>query len=380
MWFICTVTRTKKLAFYLTSSGYGGLEMNAVNLAVWMKERGWTVLFYTVKDSRVEQQVKNAGLKAQWVQKPNKYFDIKNAFLLANILKKDQVEKIIIFDNHDLSTANYCKKFFNARLKMLYLQQMQFKVKKTSPAHTFRFSGLNYWICPLESLKKQVLQTTKVPESKIAVIPLCLETDRFLKNSISRSIAHKELGLDENKMIIGVLGRIGPTKGQMGVLKAFSLLSKTHKDLDLLIMGEATINEKICLDYEKDCRQFVKENNLENRVHFRPFRPEVEYFYSAIDIFIMPSRKETYGMVTVEAMLSGVPIIGTNAGGTVDLLENGKLGQLYSFGDANELKEKIENIVLEKYNFSEISKEAKRIASEKYDHRIMCDQLESLLE
>ncbi len=364
----------------MTSTGYGGLEMNALNLASWMNERGWIVFFYTVKGSRLEQQAIKAGLHVQWVQKPNKYFDIKNAFLLANLLKKDQVERLIIFDNHDLSTANYCKKFFNARLIMLYLQQMQFKVKKTSPAHTFRFSGLNYWISPLESLKKQVLQTTKVPESKIAVIPLCLETDRFLKNPISKSMARKELGLEEDKKIIGVLGRIGPTKGQMGVIKAFSLLSEKHKDLQLLIMGEATINEKKCLDYEKDCRKFVKENNLEDRVHFRPFRNEVEYFYSAIDLFIMPSKKETYGMVTVEAMLSGVPIIGTNAGGTIDLLENGTLGQLYSFGDADELKNKIENVLLEKYNFREISEEAKKKASENYDHKIMCEGLETLLE
>lgn len=354
--------------------------MNAVNLAKWMQERGWNIFFYTTKDSRIHQKAVKADINCRFVQKPNKYIDIKNAFLLANLLRKDAADRMIIFDNHDLSTANYCKKFFKSNLKLLYLQQMQFKVKKTSPVHTFRFSGLNYWISPLESLKKQVLKTTKVPGNKIAVIPLCLETKRFLDNSISKAAARKELKLDTERKIIGVLGRIGPTKGQLGVIKAFTLLANTHPQVDLLIMGEPTINEKKCFEYDLKCKAYVKAHKLEDRIHFRPFRSEVEYFYSAIDIFIMPSKKETYGMVTIEAMLSGIPIIGTNSGGTAEILENGGLGQLFSFGNDEELKEKIENILLEKYNSETLSSIAKIVAKEKYDAKIMCELLEPLLK
>ncbi len=374
------VKSSMNLAFYLTSTGFGGLELNAVNLGKWMQERGWTVYFYTTQGSRIHHNAETAGLNCRFVQKPNKYIDVKNAFLLANLLKKDGVDKMIIFDNHDLSTANYCKKFFKSRLKMIYLQQMQFKVKKKSPAHTFRFSGLDYWISPLDSLKKQVLSTTKIPESKIKVIPLCLETERFLNNSIRPTEARAELNLDPNKQIIGILGRIAPTKGQLGVIKSFALLADKHPEADLLIMGEPTINEAVCVDYDLECKAFVKTNNLESRVHFRPFRSDVEFFYSAIDIFIMPSKKETFGMVTVEAMLSGIPVIGTDSGGTPELLEQGNLGQLFSFGNEEELKDKIENVLLEKYNFNSIITKARSVARDKYDAKIMCDDLEPLLK
>jgi glycosyltransferase involved in cell wall biosynthesis len=370
----------KKLGFYLTSTGFGGLEMNAVNLARWMKERGWDVHFFTTRNSRIHRMAEEAGLNCPYVNRPNKYFDMRNAWVLASILRKAGIQNLIIFDNHDLSTANFCKKFFFSGLHMIYLQQMQFKVKKTSPAHTFRFSGLDYWISPLESLKKQVLRTTRVPENKIKVIPLCLETGRFLNNPIKREEARMTLKLPKRRKMIGVLGRIAPTKGQLGVISAFRKLTDKYPDVDLLIMGEPTINEAQCIAYEKECHQMVENCGIQNRVHFRPFRPDVELFFAATDIFIMPSKKETFGMVTVEAMLSGIPVIGTNSGGTPELLEHGDLGQLFTFGRDEELIKRIENLLTEKFNFKEIVEKARTTASDRYDHKRMCEGIEALLK
>lgn len=372
--------KAKKLGFYLTSTGFGGLEMNAVNLGRWMKERGWDVHFYTTRNSRIHKMANEAALHCPYVNRPNKYFDMRNAWVLASILRKEGIENLIIFDNHDLSTANFCKKFFYPRLQMIYLQQMQFKVKKTSPTHTFRFSGLDYWISPLESLKKQVLRTTKVPENKIKVIPLCLETERFLNNTFEREEARNILKLPKRRKMIGVLGRIAPTKGQLGVIRAFRLLTDKYPDVDLLIMGEPTINEPQCMTYDKQCKELVAHCGIQSRVHFRPFRSDVEVFYAATDIFIMPSKKETFGMVTVEAMLSGIPVIGTNSGGTPELLGHGELGQLYTFDRDEELNKKIEAVLTEKFNFREMTEKAKTTASQRYDHNRMCEGIEALLK
>ena len=85
-------------------------------------------------------------------------------------------------------------------------------------------------------------------------------------------------------------------------------------------------------------------------------------------------------MVTIEAMLSKIPVIGTNAGGTIELLENGDLGQLYEFDNDADLSSKIENIILEKFNWQQITEKAFTTARDKYDAKIMCEMLEELLE
>lgn len=370
----------RKIAFYLSSDGFGGLELNALNLASWMNEEEREVHLFISDNERMIERAKELSIQYHIVKHPNKYIDIAEGLRMSKRLKKLGISDMIIFDNHDLSTANFCKQFFYPKLKMIYLQQMQFKVSKKSIFHTFRFSGLNYWIAPLPSLKEQVLRTTRVPEKKIKIIPLSLVTSRFTENKITREQAREELKIDKEVFLMGVLGRIAPTKGQLHIIQAFHQLSKAHPNARLLIMGEPTINEEQCVIYNEDCHKYVKENALEDLVYFRPFRKEVEYFYSATNLFIMASKKETFGMVTVEAMLSGIPVIGTNAGGTPELLEGGQLGQLYSFQNIEEVKEKMENVLLEKYNYKEQVIKAKASAESRYGHKNMLNSILSLFE
>jgi glycosyltransferase involved in cell wall biosynthesis len=94
----------------------------------------------------------------------------------------------------------------------------------------------------------------------------------------------------------------------------------------------------------------------------------------------MPSKKETFGMVTVEAMLSSKPVIGTNSGGTPELLVFGKLGQLFEYQNQEDLVSKVENILLDKYNYHEQIEKAKSIAINQYDSKVMCNSLEKLLK
>jgi len=80
-------------------------------------------------------------------------------------------------------------------------------------------------------------------------------------------------------------------------------------------------------------------------VHLRPFMEDVSIFFSAIDWMVMATKAETFGMVSIESMACGTPVVGSNAGGTPELLENGKLGVLFETLNANDLSEKITEIV-----------------------------------
>jgi glycosyltransferase involved in cell wall biosynthesis len=130
----------------------------------------------------------------------------------------------------------------------------------------------------------------------------------------------------------GIIGRIDPLKGQHIAINALQICNdNTH----LVIMGESTKNEG--RDYEVELKQKVRSLGLQNRVHFRPYSKEVEAFYRAIDIFILASKGETFGTVTIEAMSFGLALIGTNSSGTPEILDHGKAGLLFEPDNASEL-------------------------------------------
>ncbi len=238
--------------------------------------------------------------------------------------------------NKDIAALCSYKRWSNRSVKLVYQQHMQVGVKKRDFIHTLRYNMLDAWISPLEYLKQETISKTKVPASKVTVIPLGLDPGRLINASLPMNEARQQLQLPQDVSLIGVLGRIDPKKGQDFLISA---LAKLPDHYHLLIAGNVTPNEGE--EYLNHLHHLVEKNSLEERVHFRKNQKDVSLFFSAIDIFAMPSHGETYGMVTLEAMLSGVPVIGVNRDGTAELLQHGRFGWLHELEDIDGFLQKL---------------------------------------
>ena len=144
--------------------------------------------------------------------------------------------------------------------------------------------------------------------------------------------------------MLGVLGRIDPKKGQDFLIEALPVLDeKLGIEYHLLIAGSSTLGEGEA--YEKSLHGRVQALELNGRVHFRKAAEDVRPFYRAIDVFCMPSEGETYGMVTLEALASGLPVVGTDRDGTREILGRTESGVLYEFGEVGSFGEAIARII-----------------------------------
>ncbi len=115
-----------------------------------------------------------------------------------------------------------------------------------------------------------------------------------------------------------------------------------------MIVGEPTVNEGY--KYLKMINEYMNNNNLIKSIRFYNFIENTNYFYSAIDIFCLSSLSETYGLVTIEALIKAVPVIASNLGGTPEILNYGTYGELFESGNENDLADKIKNMY-ENYQF-----------------------------
>lgn len=307
-----------KIGFYCSSISWGGLEMNSVRYAQALKQENFEIQLYGVEGTSFFQSATELGLPIQAVPRNKKYFDFMHARSLAKIFQKDGIEIVHFRDNRDLDFLGWLKFFSSREIKLVYHQAMQLGVPKKDIIHTFRFNRIDAWVSTLNYMKKQVLSHTKFPEKKLHVIPLGTNID---STSIhSKEEARKLLNLHSDKFLVGVVGRLDEKKGQLEVIQALSLLKDSKKNIHVVFIGDKTKNEADA--YVQKLQHAIEFNHLQEKTTFLPHQSDMQLLYGAFDLVIVPSWEETFGTVTIEAMASGVPVIGSNTAGTAEILEN----------------------------------------------------------
>jgi glycosyltransferase involved in cell wall biosynthesis len=360
-----------KIAYLCGSSSWGGLEMNQLRNAVWMKERGHDVILLCKKGSPFGENGNRSGLAVRVISGYKKYYDFKAGNALAQLLKSEGVSHLIIRDTRDMSVAVIAKRKSGNQLHLSYFMEMQLGVKKTNLFHTIRFSYLDLWSCPLSWLAEQVKMMTHFKKNRIRVIPSGLDLSQFEK-TLSKKDSREELDLPQDKLIIGLIGRFDPHKGQVLLLEALSKIDDPNACVCFL--GEPT--KESGLEYMNKMRAMILQYSLQDRVFIRPFRKDISTFFNAVDVFVMASKAETFGMVTIESMACGTPVIASNAGGSPEILDNGKFGILFKPLDSESLANKIEYFRRHNRKFDP---EALRNESKKYDHHLVCEKVEVAL-
>lgn len=237
-------------------------------------------------------------------------------------------------------------------------------IKKGSP-HTrliLLAHGIEIWY-PLGSRKKKMLQQcdsifavssfTKnkiieqhgLPEDKCVVLNNCI--DPFLplpsRHKKNEALLYK-YGFTKKDKIVLTLTRLSSKeryKGYDNVIRAVAGLIKTYPDIKYLIAGGYDTMEKAFVD------NLIQQSGIQQNVLLPGYikEEELEDHFALSDMYVMPSRKEGFGIIFIEAMYYGLPVIAGNTDGSADALLNGALGQLVNPDGVKEIASAITNVL-----------------------------------
>jgi UDP-glucose:(heptosyl)LPS alpha-1,3-glucosyltransferase len=223
------------------------------------------------------------------------------------------------------------------------------------------------------SVKEDIIKYYNIPEEKIRVVYSGVNLKEFNPENIKykKEIREKH-GISPDDILLLFVGNPYERKGLEFVIRALSKIKQ--KNVKLLVSGR---------DEPERFQSLANELGLTNRVIFRVgLFTDVNKYFSASDIFVLPSLYETFGLVVIEAMASGLPVIVSNGEfiGASELIEDGRDGLLLkdpkNFEDiAEKLKFLIENENVRK----QIGKEANSKAR-KYTWRRTADEMLEVLE
>lgn len=135
------------------------------------------------------------------------------------------------------------------------------------------------------------------------------------------------------------VGRLEREKGFQYNIQALHILREKHPELVYLLVGDGA--------YRRNLEEEVKSLDLADRVIFVGYQPreKVGAFYANSHVFSMPSKDESFGIVYLEAMAAGLPVIATEGEGIAPLLEENAVGRLVTHGDAADLAGKISELL-----------------------------------
>ena len=178
---------------------------------------------------------------------------------------------------------------------------------------------------------------------KKKIIPLYTGVTDF--EDFFGSDIRKELRLSTDDTLILMAANISPQKGQLDLLKAVQIIIDKYPTLHLLLAGSPLESHSDSIAYHKKLKQFVLDNNIDNNIHFLGWRSDMPDLYRDIDIVVSTSYSESFPDNLRESMLVGKPIIGTNVGGTAELIIEGQNGFICEPGDIKTLIRHIEYLM-----------------------------------
>jgi len=212
----------------------------------------------------------------------------------------------------------------------------------------------------------QLLWLYRAKRRKIEIVPPGVNTDRFYP--LPQAEAKVRIGFETHQHILLFVGRIEPLKAVDTIIKALNIVRQTDdKMLDyvrFVVVGGNPNDE-----YDEEMarlRHLVAELKLSNVVQFvgAKDQSELPVYYAAATAVVMPSDYESFGMVALEAMASGTPVIASHVGGLAFLVRDEETGYLVPVREPNSVANRIIAMVQDWQKRQQMGQQASHLAQE----------------
>ena len=170
------------------------------------------------------------------------------------------------------------------------------------------------------------------------------------------------------------MGRIEPRKGQDVFLRSAAILAKQVPEMHFAVVGPSMRS------YDREYKELTARLDIEERVVFTGARKDVNNVMAAFDILAVPSLEEAYGLVAVEGMLTGLPVVAARAGALPEFIEDSKTGLLVKVSDPAELAEALMRLARNAGMRDSLGRQARHWAFENLSLERALYHLDSLYE
>ncbi|MFH2204569.1 MAG: glycosyltransferase family 4 protein [Elusimicrobiota bacterium] len=311
-------------------------------------------------------------------------FDMRSRFDIGNV---PRLARIIRNKNIDIVHSQGARADFCSRLAVRSAKSPALICTRAVPLE-------EYDVCPLkkaayvaldrlgeryvdkfivvaEHLRMKLDATRGIPPDKMVMIHNGVDAEAYSCDSRTASAVREEMGVTSESLVIGAVGRLAKEKGLTYLIEAAKIMTSA-KEARFLIVGEGGEEESL--------KAQVRLLGLKDKVVFTGFRKDVRGVLGAIDILTLPSLREGFPMVVLEAMAASKPIIATNIAGVNESVVDGVNGKLVPPKNPKALADAISALLSDGDAAEMMGQAGRRIVSEKFSLRMMIEKHEKLYD
>lgn len=353
------------ILFYTDTPGFGGAEKQMELLAKHLKNFGYTVHLacghYSKLRSRKDELL-NTYKTVHFLPTIHKH-DPRHYSSLKKLIEKGPYKLVHLH----LWNPGACRYAFSAVKRARLTDRIPLITTEHDP---FRLTGLKNKIkrsCLAKTDQiiaismdnyRQLSDYGDIAKNRLNIVHNGIEADRFF------DIHDKApLPVYKGKTVITCIAELHPRKGHKTLIKAFEPLSEEMPNLKLMLVGTGPI--------EKELKEQYGSNP---NIHFLGWRDDIPQILNNSDLFILPSEREAFGLVVLEAMASNVAVIATNNGGTKDIILDGKTGLLIPPHDVEAMKEAMRTLLTNPGQKRDMEEAALRRVKEEFTAQKMAEK------
>ena len=357
----------KKILAICSSPDQGGLELYFISLVNYFSDKG-NMYSATCGNSFISNKVKTNNVSI----KKNNFINIfHNVKKTLDFIEENDIDIIHVSWTKDLLLSALIKKFSTRNLKIIYYRQMKLTRKKNDFYHKFIYNKIDHVLAITKKLSLECNKYLPLKSNQIDILKYGVK--KFDNDIFSKEKVYNRFSLDKSKFTIGVFSRIEEQKGQHLLIEAMNLLFE--KNIQLVIVGHCMDD-----DYKRNIEMKCEQYNLKNRVFFIPFIENPQEIMSTIDLIVLPTYEETFGLVVIEGMMANTPVIGSNAGGVPEIINDGINGFLFHSRSSSDLAEKIYSLYQSNDLRNKIVKNADVFVRKEYDYDDHFRKFEDIIE
>ncbi|HOJ30989.1 MAG TPA: glycosyltransferase family 4 protein [bacterium] len=344
-----------KIAHVITRMIIGGAQENTLATVSGLKQRGHEVILISGPSRGPEGSMQKDIEKTdvyliiipELVRDISIWHDVIAFFKLGQIFRKHRFDIIHTHSAKAGFIGRIAAKFFSKKSKVVHtLHGSSFHPYQNALVRYFYIlcekiasKFTDYFISVSSVILDNHIKRGIVRKQGHSVIRSGFQVEEYKQAYQFREEVRKQLGLINKNILIGMIGRLFPLKGQEYLLRVFAKISDDYPDTHLMLVGDGILR--------KDFENFVKANHLQQRVHFTGLvEPEkIPLFASSIDIGVHTSLREGLPRAVVQILAAGSPVVAFNIDGAKEVIQNGINGFLVPARNEAMLEEKLRLLI-----------------------------------
>ncbi len=254
--------------------------------------------------------------------------DATSARALSHLVKTKRIEIIHAHMGRDYPLACFAARQ-NPAARLIITRHVLFPLSRL---HGVSLKYVNRVIAVSKAVARSLREQGLVSEEKIAIIPNGIDLKRFdrPKEVAARNRLMNLCELPENSLLIGTVAELKDLKGHEEFLRAAAIIAQQFPQSHFLVAGDDPSRGK---EYLAELKCLIGELNLDERVHLLGWIEDITQLVDALDVFVLASRTESFGLAIIEAMALGIPVVATETEGAREIIQHAETGVLTPIND-----------------------------------------------